>query len=883
MATITWNNGATGDWTAGVDWGGGTAPGSGDDAVINAPGTVTISTSVAANSLTIDQPGAEVTDTGTLTLGTVLALDAGTFALSGIVTGGTIEANGGTALLNGGTLNGVTWKGVLALAGSNQSLFVENGLTLQAAGGGSPGRIDLSGANYSGIDVLGSGTLDNATLNFGSGVANSLTTGTGIDSGNTLTLGRGFTIDASGYDILGFQEWAYSADDAGDTLDNAGVINASFGPLVVFYGTFNNTGSINVSNGDMVVYSAAFSNSGSITVSSGLLAIDGAFNNTGTVTINAGATLELQDSETTAQLGNIIFNGGTLEISGTLDNTGQTLDVGNSTALSKLLLYGGTVRGGTIRDAGSGTVFRGASLDGVTYEGALDLSPQNSSVTVTNGLMATGADGTGPGAIVLGSDSTIAFNDTQTFDNATITLGYGSSLGEWVSYATYAAAGYANTTQTLTLGPNLTINATGNYASLGGGGYGTGAVVNDGTINVGVGNVFTVSANEFTNDGTIALGAGATLNVDGSFTSLSGNTLTGGTYDVGAGASFNFTTSGPLVTLSADLTLSGAASEVYSGGKQIETTLTTIGASGALRLLAGRDYTTTNSLDVFGVLQLAGGTLDPPPVTIEVGGTLTGNGVIAGLVIDNGLIDVTGGTLDLTQGVTGSGTIEIKAGATLELGAPLDPAIHVVVDPGGTVVYDTICFCPCTLIRTPHGERAVESLAIGDLVLTTEGEAQPVLWVGRQTVSRRFADPLRVLPIRISAGALDENLPVRDLLVSTDHALLVGGVLIQAGALVNGSTILREENVPVVFTYYHVELAGHSLILAEGVPAETFVDNVDRMGFDNWDEYLARYPEGREVAEMPLPRAKSHRQVPMAIRRHLAARAAALHPAGMAA
>ena len=169
------------------------------------------------------------------------------------------------------------------------------------------------------------------------------------------------------------------------------------------------------------------------------------------------------------------------------------------------------------------------------------------------------------------------------------------------------------------------------------------------------------------------------------------------------------------------------------------------------------------------------------------------------------------------------------------------------------------------------------------LVLTAEGEAQPILWIGRQTVSRVFADPLRVLPIRITAGALDENLPVRDLLVSPDHALLIGDVLIQAGALVNGSTIRREENVPRVYTYYHLELADHALILAEGVPAETFVDNVDRMAFDNWAEHLALYPEGREITELPLPRARSHRQVPMALRRHLAGRAAQLCPADAAA
>ena len=197
---------------------------------------------------------------------------------------------------------------------------------------------------------------------------------------------------------------------------------------------------------------------------------------------------------------------------------------------------------------------------------------------------------------------------------------------------------------------------------------------------------------------------------------------------------------------------------------------------------------------------------------------------------------------------------------------------------GNTLQFEqlTICFMAGTLILTPEGARPVESLAGGDLVLTAAGEAQPVIWIGRQTVSQVFADPLRVLPIRIAAGALDENLPQRDLLVSPDHALLVDDILVQAGALVNGTTIRREQNVPAIFTYYHVELAGHALILAEGVAAETFVDHVDRMAFDNWEEHPAGSQAAPCIAEMPLPRAKSHRQVPGPTRDRLAARAAAI-------
>jgi len=210
----------------------------------------------------------------------------------------------------------------------------------------------------------------------------------------------------------------------------------------------------------------------------------------------------------------------------------------------------------------------------------------------------------------------------------------------------------------------------------------------------------------------------------------------------------------------------------------------------------------------------------------------------------------------------------------------VDAAGNAAAGQGGTLAADPVCFYPGTLVATPAGEVPVETLAAGDLVLTADGRSAPVRWLGRQTVSTRFADPLRVLPVRIMAGALGEHLPRRDLLVSADHALLLDGVLVQAGALANGSTIRREAGVPEVFTYWHVELADHALVLAEGVPAESFIDNVARLAFDNWAEHEAAAAPA-PIAEMELPRAKAHRQVPSATRARLAERAAVL--AGAAA
>jgi YVTN family beta-propeller protein len=198
------------------------------------------------------------------------------------------------------------------------------------------------------------------------------------------------------------------------------------------------------------------------------------------------------------------------------------------------------------------------------------------------------------------------------------------------------------------------------------------------------------------------------------------------------------------------------------------------------------------------------------------------------------------------------------------------------VNVGGVPEYLAIepcCFWCGTLINTPDGYMRVEDLQVGQLVDTVNGPPKRVVWLGTQTLSKRFSDPLRALPIRVRKDALADNVPSRDLMLSPDHAIFFGGILVQAGALVNGVSIVRETKVPEKFVYYHVELDEHALLLAENTPVESFVDNSDRLAFDNWAEHEALYPDGKPIDELPYPRAKSHCQVPMCTRTILAARA----------
>lgn len=277
-------------------------------------------------------------------------------------------------------------------------------------------------------------------------------------------------------------------------------------------------------------------------------------------------------------------------------------------------------------------------------------------------------------------------------------------------------------------------------------------------------------------------------------------------------------------------------------------------------------------------------------VTLAVSdGTLTLNGT-AGLTFESGAngegaMRITGSISDINDALNG---LAYHTDSTDTTAGDVNDVLTITTNDGSAldsdnINIDVICFMPGTNIAVPGGEAKVETLRPGDLVMTTAGEAKSVRWVGRQTVSRVFADPLRVLPVRIKAGALGENAPCRDLLISPDHAILIDGVLVQAGALVNGSSIVREADVPQVYTYYHVELDDHSLVLAENVAAETFIDNVDRLGFDNWAEHEALYPDGKTIEEMIYPRAKSFRQVPQAARIRLAARGEKLYGSAAAA
>jgi hypothetical protein len=144
------------------------------------------------------------------------------------------------------------------------------------------------------------------------------------------------------------------------------------------------------------------------------------------------------------------------------------------------------------------------------------------------------------------------------------------------------------------------------------------------------------------------------------------------------------------------------------------------------------------------------------------------------------------------------------------------------------------CFLKGTRIRTANGDRKIEDLAPGDLLPTVFGGICSIQWIGRY--SRKKSDPSKawvkdVLPVRVARSALGPEIPHTDLYVTKAHALLIDGVLVTAGSLINGTTVaLYDAREHDELEFFHITLARHDVIYAEGVPCETLLNGDVKAG-----------------------------------------------------
>lgn len=179
----------------------------------------------------------------------------------------------------------------------------------------------------------------------------------------------------------------------------------------------------------------------------------------------------------------------------------------------------------------------------------------------------------------------------------------------------------------------------------------------------------------------------------------------------------------------------------------------------------------------------------------------------------------------------------------------------------------TYCFLEGTKIETPSGEQAVQSLKIGDKVLSADGRELTVRWMGHEKIINRIGASVHKAPVKISAGAFGNGLPHSDLYVSNAHAFLLDDHLVVASALINGDTITSVpfSDMPAEFTYWHIETDEHQLVVANGVAAETLAGAPERRDFDNYEQYLAEFGADRIIQPMAYPRIKDVAQVPDSI------------------
>jgi hypothetical protein len=714
---------------------------------------------------------------------------------------------GGAILSSNQTITNLTVNnGSLFLNAANTTLNVVNALTLNGTTGG---LIQIS--NVSAMLTTSNFTEAGGTLNISNG---------NLTVNNNATVSNG-NFNQSGGNVTVTKTLSVS----GGTFNQSGGVmnvgNANFtGGTDTIGGTFGDAGTLNV---------------GTTTLHTTLTIGNGA-----AVTITGLTTIANSNSNVAGNGSSISLAGGTLTLNGGL-TFGGTANFGTITGF-------GTINGtGNINNAGTITASGGTLTVAETINSGVILSISNASASTLN-IAGTAASAA---AIVLNSA------------NQTLQVGTGGALNiavaETVAGGTLSVTGGTLTDTSGITESSGTVSQSGGTINLGtsnfsvtggtfnqtGGSLNVGnASFNNGTENVGG----TVKAT-----GSITVGNNATIN-------LGGGTLnaTGGISDAGKISGFGTLTG--AITGAGSVTASGGTLDI-TGNIANNSTVTFNIANSASSIL--KIDGTVGTGDTFTFLGNAGG------IDFNNAGKLTTT--ISGLDVGTSattpldFIDILGGrTIVLsTNGFTGtSGSFTLSDGSVItltNLGGATGGTWYIdyVSDGNGGVEYflsTVVCFAAGTQILTADGERVIESLTQGDVVLALEdGELveQPVKWLGRRRIDiSAHPRPGTVAPVRIQRGAFADGMPHTDLMVSPDHAVFVEGKLICARQLINGTTIRQEMGLSAV-EYFHVELDAHGILIAEGLPAESYLDTGNRGFFGNSDEPLVLHPDLTDEADLP--------------------------------
>ncbi|WP_182355526.1 Hint domain-containing protein [Komagataeibacter europaeus] len=146
-----------------------------------------------------------------------------------------------------------------------------------------------------------------------------------------------------------------------------------------------------------------------------------------------------------------------------------------------------------------------------------------------------------------------------------------------------------------------------------------------------------------------------------------------------------------------------------------------------------------------------------------------------------------------------------------------------------------VCFLPGSMISTPSGAVAVEDIRENDEVLAlVDGQLVPrrVTWAGkaRAHVRAGMPDDEAGYPVRILQNAIADGVPCKDMLITAEHCLYFDGRFIPARMLVNGRSIFHDRSI-TSYDYHHIETEEHSVIMADGMLTESYLDTGNRRAF----------------------------------------------------
>lgn len=177
------------------------------------------------------------------------------------------------------------------------------------------------------------------------------------------------------------------------------------------------------------------------------------------------------------------------------------------------------------------------------------------------------------------------------------------------------------------------------------------------------------------------------------------------------------------------------------------------------------------------------------------------------------------------------------------------------------------CFAAGTMIRTPAGDVAIETLRVGELVMTLDGGPQPVRWIGsRKLTVADLEERPNLRPIRIKAGVLGKGVPTTDLVVSPQHRILVRSKIAQRlfgvdEVLVAVKQLLLIDGIDVVanqdgIEYFHFLFDNHQVVISNGAETESLYTGPEALksvGPVAQEEIFAIFPElrGRDPRALP--------------------------------